>query len=557
MKGHYSHVVSLSEKMIPGILNEQDLNRSSRDYGGRVPVDRGFSEPGASAGAVAHLAGLICCPASRWYRSEELTSRALLFCRHLLTAQHPDGTIDLRETNFHDATMVGFSIQKLGYTYRLLLESDEVSSDLEELRDKIHTFLVRGAEGMLAGGFHTPNHRWVMTSALSLAGTILEDPRLVAEAERYLREGIDCTEAGEYTERSAGIYNVVNNRSLIIAAEELQRPELLDHVRRNLDMMVNYFEPDGSIFTLNSRRQDFGRTVFPVNYYENYLLMAHRDSSSSYAGIADAILALASDSRTTVGEIGPVLTHYLIDPALREIDLPGAPLQTSYRFENLDSGIVRARTDDVSVSLLSGHSVFLRFQVGGLAVSTRFAGTFYGERGRFAPTELRSTAEGYRLESHSRWGYYRPLADPPNTTDWEAMPHMDRDHAMVSDFDVLVDVRILADSAELTITASGTDNVLTKLELLVTAGGWLDTGSLLIPGNAGGTAVLKSGSATYRLGADAVTIEGGFAEHNSTSTMRGSEAQVPEAFTIYCAGYTPLEKTITLRRNDRKSHTHD
>ena len=552
MKSHYRSIIDLTERMVPGILSEQDLDPDSRDFGGRVSADRGYSEPGSSAHAVALLASLVCCPESRWYRSDELTARAAMYADHLLRAQHRDGTLDLRETNFHDATMVGFSVQQLGYTWRLLADRRDASEDLDRLRESVHTFLVRGAEGMLRGGFHTPNHRWVMASGLSLLSTILQRTDLADEAGRYLREGIDCTEAGEYTERSAGIYNVTNNRSLIIIAEELSRPDLLDHVRRNLTMMMNYFEPDGSVFTLNSKRQDAGRTTFPVNYYENYLLMAHRDQSEIWAGAADSLLELATERRVAAGEVGSVLAHYILRSELRETELETAALPSTYTFENIDSGIVRLRNGTVSLSLLSDHTVFLQFRTGALAVAAKIAGTFYGEKGRFVPASIRRTKDGYLLESSVRWGYTRPLADPvataeeSATTDWQRLPHAEREHVMMSDFNVTVRVHFTGRAAELDIAMDGTDGVLVKLELLLSPGGWLDTNTLRLAGSPGHSAVLKDGSATYRLGPDTVTIAGGFAEHNLTTAMRGSEPPEAGVFTLFCTGYTPLAQTVVL-----------
>ena len=546
MKSHYRAIIDLTESMVPGILSEQDLDPDSRDFGGRVPAERGYSEPGASANAVDVLASLVCCPESRWYRSQELTARAAIYADHLLRAQHRDGTLDLRETNFHDATMVGFCVQKLGYTYRLLVDHCDGSEAGERLRESVRTFLDRGAKGMLNGGFHTPNHRWVMASGLSLLSTILGRTDLADEADRYLCEGIDCTEAGEYTERSTGIYNVTNNRSLIIVAEELGRPALLDHVRRNLTMMPSYFEPDGSVFTLNSKRQDAGRTTYPVNYYENYLLMAHRDRNAVWAGVADSLLRLAKERRVAFDGIGPVLTHYLLRPELRDTELQTGPVPSSYTFENIDSGVVRLRNGNVSLSLLSDHSVFLQFRVGSLAVAARIAGTFYGEKGRFVPGTIRRTEDGYLLESSVRSGYIRPLADEPGTTDWERLPHANREHVMVSDFTVLVRVRCSGYAAALEIGMDGTDGVLVKLELLLSPGGWLDTDTLRLAGSPGHSAVLKDGSATYRLGPDSITITGGFAEHNLTTAMRGSEPPETGPFTLYSTGYTPLAKTVVL-----------
>src|SRR5690606_2938657 len=92
-------------------------------------------------------------------------------------------------------------------------------------------------------------------------------------AYKYLNEGIDCNEYGEYAERSSGNYNHVNNEQMIILAKETGDPSYLEYVRRNLDMMINYFEPDGTIFTGNSTRQDRGKKVYPDIYYNQYLYM--------------------------------------------------------------------------------------------------------------------------------------------------------------------------------------------------------------------------------------------------------------------------------------------
>ena len=78
-----------------------------------------------------------------------------------------------------------------------------------------------------------------------------------------LAEGIDINADGEFTERSTGIYNAVCNRSLRFMADHLDRPDLLDHVRKNLDLMTHLFHDDGTVVTSISNRQDRGSASCP------------------------------------------------------------------------------------------------------------------------------------------------------------------------------------------------------------------------------------------------------------------------------------------------------
>ena len=66
----------------------------------------------------------------------------------------------------------------------------------------------------MEGGFHTPNHRWAIAGMLKLCGRLFNDDVMYASADRYLAEGIDCNEDGEYAEKSAGNYNSVNNDAM-------------------------------------------------------------------------------------------------------------------------------------------------------------------------------------------------------------------------------------------------------------------------------------------------------------------------------------------------------
>ena len=552
MKRHYAEIVKEAGLRIPALLEKQCQDPESAHHGGLLTPERGYSEPGHSSGAIDSLLSVYLCPEAALEGDRGLLDSAELYADHLLNAQHEDGTIDLRETNFHDATMIGFCTQTLAFTLKLVQAHIDARPELATIESKIETFLRRGGEGMLTGGFHTPNHRWVLASALTLLWQQFDDERFRREAELYLAEGIDCTDQGEYTERSTGIYNVVNNRSLLIMAEILQRPELMDPVQRNLRMVLHYLEPDGSLFTAASRRQDRGRTSYPISYYPNFLGMAHQTRDPLFAGVADLILEQARAGRRSGDGLGAMLTQYLLSASLREVDLPMIAPEPTYTLYNPASGIVRQRHQQMSITLLEGATTFMYIAIGEVRLNLKIATTFYGDRGRFTPQELGGGVEDeWRLFEHKRWGFKRPFAEPPGTSDWDQMPHETRAEVQMRDLDLEVNVRWQPQESavEVDYRSQGLEGVLYKLELAMSAGGQLQTDQLRLPCDAGQSAVLRGGGEViYRLGSEAVRITGGSDEHNSTEAMRGSEPADVSAFTLYCTDVAPVEGTLRIER---------
>ena len=57
------------------------------------------------------------------------------------------------------------------------------------LLDKIEQFIRRAVPGMMDGGFHTPNHRWVIAAALSQAARLFPDLDVRRAVDVYLAEG--------------------------------------------------------------------------------------------------------------------------------------------------------------------------------------------------------------------------------------------------------------------------------------------------------------------------------------------------------------------------------
>ena len=105
-------------------------------------------------------------------------------------------------------------------------------------------------------------------TVLSAAALLTGRQDFSDRADIYLREGLDISRDGEFAERSTGTYNGVNDDQMIRLYLATGDRLYLEAARSNLEMMLSYFDPDGSVFTFNSTRQDYGQKVWQ-SYLEN------------------------------------------------------------------------------------------------------------------------------------------------------------------------------------------------------------------------------------------------------------------------------------------------
>ncbi len=183
---------------------------------------------------------------------ERALSRAMAF---VLRRQRGDGQLDLGGA--YSPNEAGFPIPAMVEAHRRLAQFDTAWS--HRMREELARYIRLAAEAVLAGSAYTANHRWAAAAGpLAAAHSMFPDDRYLQKIESYLADGIDCDADGcWYEERGVG-YNNVANHGLLVLAHFLRRPELAEHVVRNLRFMLFNVQPNMEADTSYSFRQDRG-----------------------------------------------------------------------------------------------------------------------------------------------------------------------------------------------------------------------------------------------------------------------------------------------------------
>lgn len=546
MKKHYMEIIKACDKAVGRLMTVTITDKNHPHYGGVLNKKEGYVTPGASIGCMLTYTPAYYNEHSEFYKDDELLMYMNRAIEYTLDIQREDGTIDLLISNFYSAPDTGFMMHNIGRVYKIMEANAKTDKELA-VKAKLLTLIQKAGEGLRDGGFHTPNHRWVEAAGLAIAYNITKDESFKKMALMYLAEGIDIDENGEFTERSPGIYNAVNDNALMILAEELDKPELAEHAAKNLEMMFCYFEPDGSVFTQNSVRVDKGegmpgKSFYPTNYYHIYLKAAFLNNNPRFAKMADLIFESAKKGAAGVpGNLWLYMTvNGLSDyePMLEEI---------SDEFEVFfkPSNIVRSRKGDFGVTLLGESPNFLFVQIGRLRCYVRMCASFFAVA-QFKASEITKTTKGYSMEFTSSGRYKWPFETPPKTNVWEEMDHASRKSVNEVSLKFTVDFQINEKSVLLDVKTEGCDRVPLKLEFCFTGGCDVEGPGFMVDGKAGNSIIVGEGNVTASLGLNEITVGPGFADHKYAASMRGSEPKSNNDFTVYFTGFSNIEKTIEI-----------
>ena len=543
----YAPLVGELDQQVEGVLKRQVLDAESTYCGGFMDGDRLVGSQSISA--VASLGYAYLLSESRHYRSEELLQRILLAAEFARRHRNPSGCFDLLTTNFDSAPDAGFVVQAIApvvFAARQQAADDEGAA---EIADALGELIQTAAPGMVAGGFHTPNHRWVLVAALAQAQALYPELEVSATVDAYLGEGIDINADGEYSERSTGVYNAVVNRALIRAAQVLARPDLLDPVRRNLDLSYHLLHADATAVTSISTRQDRDTRAVPTGLVDGYHALAHLDDNGLYAAVADWLVACGGSGLVC-------LPNYVLHPEWRATCIERTPLPERYSRVYPASGLWRVRQGAVSATAAAGLTAPFSVVCGQAELAAVKISSTYFATGQFIGEEFAEADKGVRMQHKGRNRiypekdyvggiYWLPIAEQVNADNWREVRGR-RETYELPPLEVELHVEEVAGGFDLHIrTAGGVEGVPFQIEGVFEPSGTLEMDSALVEGRAGHTVFLKAGYALYRVGDDAIRIGPGAMEHTMWR-MRNSEID-EERLRVLIALRTPVTRTLEIR----------
>jgi len=317
-------------------------------------------------------------------------------------------------------------------------------------------------------------------------------------------------------------------------------------------MMYCYFDPDNSVFTNNSTRQDMGKKVYADTYYILYLLVGYLLGREDLGRMAGFIWRDCARR----GTVPPGVEWVLLFPEMdgygeREDFVP--PIAHVDRLFP-DSAIARIREGDWSCSLLKGKANCLYFQHGAFSLYMTIYSNLCDRRNFLADT-LEKTETGYIMRSHAAGWYYLPFDEKPATSDWWAMdnPHT-RKKTEGLPLDTELEIVKAEDGIDLYIRTSGIDQLPLRCEFSFLPGGYVRTEHFIQRTKPGESINVLDGTVEAAgPGGETILLQSAFGAHDFCDRMGGAYPLSENHYTVLFTAYTPVNQKISIRaaRMDR------
>lgn len=521
-------IVARHDTSVDNLLQRQNTDPKSR-WRGWISDEYGIHTPGSGAAVIDALTAAWLHPKSKFYRNTLLPQRIRLAAEAMAREQTSDGNWHLLTTNFNSTPDTGFIVRAIAPAAVLLRRSA-----INELFGALEPFLRKAGQGLATGGIHTPNHRWVVSAALSQLYDLFGDPAFVRRIDQWLAEGIDMDEDGQFSERSTFTYNPITDNAFVTMALKLKRSQLLEPARKNLQSMLYLLHPGYEVVTEISRRQDLNTRGDMGPYWFALAHLARHDRNGQFA-------ALAGHFAETRAGLSALMEY----PELAAAGPAPQPVPDRYTKFYRHNQLVHVRQGPMSVVVLgAARNRACTFRNGDAVINAvRFATSFFG-RGQFSAASVEELGKGWRLTQSLEGAYYQPL-DPPRqvTADEWADVRRNRERTQISRLTQTATIIPGDKSVRIRVQSIGQADVPLALEINFREGGQFE-GAVQPAGKDPEILLLREGTAVYRAGKNGIRFGPGAGGHTWTQ-IRGADAKLPGP-SVYLTGFTPFDHTIEL-----------
>jgi hypothetical protein len=546
------NVVPVLARLVSTAFALQITDPQHPDYGGIVYPEWGLAAAGSATSFIAGCGFLYLAHVGHDHRAldldpAELLAKASLAAEYLLRVQRPSGLIDLRDCNYDSSPDTGFCVQLLCTLIELGRPMVQLDPNLAALLEQVEQFIRRAVPGLCTGGFHTPNHRWVIASALAQAGQLFTDLDIRPALEAYLAEGFDLDAEGAFNERSSGIYDAVSDRSLLLIADNWDCPTARSAVKANLEFNLHLLHADGTAETGLSHRQDYGTAPVPLTLASCYLYSAAVEPNPVFVRAAQTLWKNACTPNP--GELN-WLAYVLLkfgDPAT-----PSVPLPQDYCRWFPHNGLWRVRRGPLSASFFRGGTRLftLRFGLAELA-SVKISANYFGTAGGWFigdSLDVRDHIGTFRSEGLGRPrrpGYELPLGRPVPPERYEAMLP-ERTLRRVPPLTSTLTVQEVDGGFDLRYqTLDGLDRVVAQIAFDFAPGGIWETDEACFKPQASQVIFLKQGCGSMRYSSDVIQIGPGADAHRIWA-MRDAEP-APHHARVLMTFVAPIDHCFSIR----------
>lgn len=493
---------------------------------------------------------------------DRLLEQADRAAAYLLRARRPSGLIDLISVNIDSGPDTAFTVQELCTILELARQRPVTAPAWQPFLHKVETFVREAVPAMMSGGFHTPNHRWVIVSALVQAQALFPDLDVQPAVASYLAETIDLDAEGMFIERSIGVYDAVNNRALLFIHEHWDCPSALPAVLQNLAADLEMLHADGTAETGLSRRQDYGTRQVALGLAPYLLWSHHVAPNPAFVAAAQWLWRQAQQQPDVLVTDYGAHVHWLTYVQLKYGDATAGTLTAAGLTDNGVpdnfvrhlplNGIHRVRRGLLNASFFRDTTRLLTLTYGQAELSSvKISQTYFGQYiGRFVSNAMTVVGEQVVLRSEGRSNprrpaYELPLGRPVPPEQWQATM-AERDLRWLPHAVSTLTITEVAGGFDLRYqTLDGADKVAAQIAFDFPVGGiWETADTRTMPG-AGQVIFLKQGWGTMRYGADVIQLSPGHLTHGMWA-MRDAET-APDHVRVLLTFLTPVDATIQIR----------